>query len=196
MSTEAPFIVVIAGGTASGKSTIVRRLVDRTGAAHISHDRYYFDAPNPRGHDFDHPSALDTDRLVEDVARLKDGRAADLPVYEFASHMRSPSVERMHPQPLIIVEGILVLADRRIAELADLTVFVDAPEPVRFARRLRRDIDERGRTEASVRAQYTATVKPNHERFVAPCKDRASVVLDGTVNVDDSVDALLSILPL
>ena len=112
MSTEAPFIVVIAGGTASGKSTIVRRLVDRTGAAHISHDRYYFDAPNPRGHDFDHPSALDTDRLVEDVARLKDGRAADLPVYEFASHMRSPSVERMHPQPLIIVEGILVLADR------------------------------------------------------------------------------------
>ena len=196
MSTEAPFIVVIAGGTASGKTTIVRRLVDRTGAAHISHDRYYFDAPNPRGHDFDHPSALDTDRLVEDVARLKDGRAADLPVYEFASHTRSPSVERMQPQPLIIVEGILVLADRRIAELADLTVFVDAPEPVRFARRLRRDIDERGRTEASVRAQYTATVKPNHERFVAPCKDRASVVLDGTVNVDDSVDALLSILPL
>ena len=134
MSTEAPFIVVIAGGTASGKTTIVRRLVDRTGAAHISHDRYYFDAPDPRGHDFDHPSALDTDRLVEDVARLKDGRAADLPVYEFASHTRSPSVERIQPQPLIIVEGILVLADRRIVELADLTVFVDAPEPVRFAR--------------------------------------------------------------
>ena len=196
MSTDSPFIVVIAGGTASGKTTIVRRLVDRTGAAHISHDRYYFDAPNPRGHDFDHPSALDTDRLVEDVARLKDGQPADLPVYEFASHSRSSAVERMQPRSLIVVEGILVLADRRVAALADLTVFVDAPEPIRFARRLRRDIDERGRTEASVRAQYAATVKPNHERFVEPCKGRASVVLDGTGSVDDSVDALLSVLPL
>ena len=196
MSTDAPFIVVIAGGTASGKTTIVRRLVDRTGAAHICHDMYYFYAPSPRGHDFDHPSALDTDRLVEDVARLKDGRPVDLPVYEFGTHSRSSRVERMQPQPLIVVEGILVLADRRVADLADLTVFVDAPEPLRFARRLRRDIDERGRTEASVRDQYTATVKPNHDRFVEPCKGWASVVLDGTGSVDDSVDALLSVLPL
>ena len=196
MSTDAPFIVVIAGGTASGKTTIVRRLVDRTGAAHISHDRYYLDAPNPRGHDFDHPSALDTDRLVEDVTRLKRGLTAELPVYEFASHSRTSAVERLPPRPIIVVEGILVLADRRVAALADLTVFVDAPEPIRFARRLRRDMDERGRTEASVREQYASTVKPNHDRFVEPCKDRASVVLDGTVAVDESVEALLSVLPL
>ena len=195
MSTDTPFIVVIAGGTASGKTTIVRRLVDRTGAAHISHDRYYFDAPNPRGHDFDHPSALDTDRLVEDVVRLKDGRAADLPVYEFASHSRTSAFERLQPRPIVVVEGILVLADRRVAALADLTVFVDAPEPVRFARRLRRDMGERGRTEASVREQYATTVKPNHERFVEPCKAWASMVLDGTADPDDSVDALLSVLP-
>ena len=194
MSTDAPYVMVVAGGTASGKTTIVSRFVERTGAAHISHDRYYFDVPNPRGHDFDHPSALDTDMLVQNVAELKAGSVAKLPVYEFASHSRTSTVETMSPAPVIVVEGILVLADPRIVALADLTVFVDAPEAVRFERRLKRDMAERGRTEESVRAQYESTVKPNHDRFVQPSKDAAAVVLDGTANVEQNVDALISIV--
>ncbi len=195
MASERPFVLVIAGGTASGKSSIVSRFVAVTGAAHLSHDRYYFDAPEPRGHDFDHPDALDTSRLVGDVERLKRGESVSLPVYSFVSHTRSNNTETMHPTPIIVVEGILVLADPRLAALADLTVFVDAPEQVRFERRLRRDMAERGRTEESVRAQYAETVKPNHDRFVQPSKALASVVLDGTTDLDLSVDQLVSLVP-
>jgi len=194
MASERPFVLVIAGGTASGKSSIVSRFVAATGAAHLSHDRYYFDAPEPRGHDFDHPDALDTARLVADVERLKRGESVELPVYNFASHSRSIDTETLHPTPVIVVEGILVLADPRLAALADLTVFVDAPEDVRFERRLRRDMAERGRTEESVRAQYAETVKPNHDRFVQPSKALASVVLDGTVDLVQSVDQLVSLV--
>ena len=196
MSTDGPFIVVIAGGTASGKTTLVQRLVEQTGAAHISHDRYYFDVSNPEGHDFDHPSSLDTDRLVRDVTELKAGRSANLPVYDFASHSRTGEVQAMDPQPLIIVEGILVLADPRVAALADLAVYVDAPEPVRFERRLARDLRERGRTEESVRAQYAATVAPNHIRHVEPSRSRAQLVVDGTAAIEATVQRLVSVLPL
>jgi uridine kinase len=194
MPSERPFVLVIAGGTASGKSSIVSRFVAATGAAHLSHDRYYFDAPEPKGHDFDHPDALDTARLVADVECLKRGESVDLPVYSFASHSRSADTETMHPTSVIVVEGILVLADSRLAALADLTVFVDAPEPVRFRRRLRRDMADRGRTEESVRAQYAETVKPNHDRFVQPSKALATVVLDGTADLAQSVDELVSLV--
>jgi uridine kinase len=194
MPSERPFVLVIAGGTASGKSSIVSRFVAATGAAHLSHDRYYFDAPEPKGHDFDHPDALDTARLVADVECLKRGEPVDLPVYSFASHSRSADTETMHPTSVIVVEGILVLADSRLAALADLTVFVDAPEPVRFRRRLRRDMADRGRTEESVRAQYAETVKPNHDRFVQPSKALATVVLDGTADLAQSVDELVSLV--
>jgi uridine kinase len=190
MKTDGPFVVVIAGGTASGKSTIVSRFVAQTGATHLGHDRYYWDVPDPVGHDFDHPDALDTDRLVSDLEILRSGRPADLPVYDFASHTRTSRVERVDPGAIIVVEGILTLADLRLVALADLTVFVDAPEDVRFARRMARDVAERGRTEGSVRAQYVATVKPNHDRFVEPSRARAVLILDGTAGIDESVAAL------
>tara|TARA_B100000575_G_C23009746_1_gene581670 strand:- start:310 stop:618 length:309 start_codon:yes stop_codon:yes gene_type:complete len=102
----------------------------------------------------------------------------------------------MDPQPLIIVEGILVLADPRVAALADLTVYVDAPEPVRFERRLARDLRERGRTEESVRAQYAATVAPNHVRHVEPSRARAHIVVDGTAAIEATVQRMVSVLPL
>ena len=194
MKTKRPFVVVIAGGTASGKSTIVTRFVAQTGATHLGHDRYYWDAPDPVGHDFDHPDALDTDRLVSDLARLRSGEPADLPVYEFASHSRTAQGERVEPAAVIVVEGILVLADERLSALADLRVFVDAPEQIRFERRMARDIAERGRTEASVRAQYASTVKPNHNRFVEPSKARADLILDGTAEIDTSVAQLVDSL--
>ena len=196
MKTDRPFVIVVAGGTASGKSTIVSRFVAETGATHLGHDRYYWDVPEPSGHDFDHPDALDTDRLVSDLARLRAGDAADLPVYDFASHSRTERVERVDPSAIIVVEGILVLADERLEELADLTVFVDAPEETRFARRMARDVAERGRTEESVRAQYAATVKPNHDRFVEPSRARAQLVLDGTAAIEDSVAQLVDHVPL
>ena len=195
MKTERPFVVVVAGGTASGKSTIVSQLVAQTGATHLGHDRYYWDVPEPAGHDFDHPDALDTDRLVSDLAKLRSGESAELPVYNFASHSRTQEVEYVEPSAIIVVEGILVLADERVAQLADLTVVVDAPESVRLKRRMARDVSERGRTEASVLAQYAATVKPNHERFVEPSRARASLFLDGTSEVGLSVAQLAACLP-
>jgi len=195
MSTEAPFIVLMAGGTASGKSSIVQRFVEETGAAYVGHDRYYFDVPQPVGHDFDHPDALDTDRLIHDVSRLKSGQSAELPMYDFASHSRTDGVEVMDPASIIVVEGILVLSDPRLVELGDLTVFVDAPEPVRLKRRVHRDVEDRGRTEASVLEQYSNTVKPNHDRFVEPSKGLASLVLDGTAPIEESLLRLRSALP-
>jgi uridine kinase len=196
MSTERPLIVIVAGGTASGKSTIVSQLVAATGAAHISHDRYYLNAPEPRGHDFDHPDALDTVQLVDHVAALKAGCSVALPVYDFASHSRTRQTELMGPSPVIVVEGILVLADSRLAALADLTVFVEAPEATRIQRRIDRDVRERGRTPAGVRDQYQATVKPNHDRFVQPSRAVADLVLDGCSSVDENVAALMAAIAI
>ena len=167
MSTEPPFVVLVSGGTASGKSSIVAQFVQQTGAAFIGHDRYYFDVPEPRGHDYDHPDSLDTDLLVSHVDQLRNGGAAALPVYDFATHTRQTETETRSPSALIVVEGILVMSDPRLCELADLCVFVDAPEPIRLSRRIARDVSERGRTEESVRAQYLATVKQKSERFLS-----------------------------
>jgi uridine kinase len=192
MSSESALIIIIAGGSASGKSTIVSRFVELTGAAHISHDRYYLDAPDPKGYDFDHPDALDTVALIADVVALKAGREVLLPVYDFASHKRTPEAEGLKPSPIIVVEGILVLAEARLAALADLSVFVEAPEEVRLNRRIARDVAERGRSPQGVRAQFEATVKPNHDRFVQPSKVVADLVLDGTRPPDVSVAELMS----
>ena len=191
MGTEHPLIVVVGGGSASGKSTIVSHFVAASGAAHISHDRYYLNAPAPGGHDFDHPDALDTARLVADVLALKAGQPVSLPVYDFVSHMRTNRTDRMAPSPMIVVEGILVLADLKLAALADLRVFVEAPESLRLERRIGRDGRERGRAEHSVRAQFQATVKPNHDRFVQPSKAVADLVLDGTEAVSHSVGLMM-----
>jgi uridine kinase len=177
---SAPFFVVVAGGTASGKSTVAGALAPRLGAVLISHDRYYLDVDEPRGHNYDHPDALDTDRLVADLTVLASGRSAGLPVYEFATHSRRPEVEVVQPAPVVVVEGILVLADPRVAKLADLTVYVDCPDDIRLVRRIRRDVVERGRDVNGVLEQYLATVRPMHEQFVAPCRGQADIVLNGT----------------
>lgn len=175
-----PFIVVIAGGTASGKSTATRAVAVELGALLVSHDRYYLDVAEPRGHNYDHPDALDTDRLVADLTCLAAGRSAGLPVYDFRTHTRLAAVDTVEPQGLILVEGILTMVDPRVVQLADLTVYVDAPDDIRLVRRIRRDVVERGRDVEGVLVQYLDTVRPMHERFVAPCRDRAAVVLDGT----------------
>ena len=195
MSTDPPFVILVSGGTASGKSSIVDQFVAKTGAAVIGHDRYYFDVSEPHGHDYDHPDALDTSLLVSHVEQLHRGEIARLPVYDFASHTRQAETEAREPSTVIVVEGILVMNDAELCALADLCVFVEAPEAVRLSRRIERDARERGRTEDSVRAQYLSTVKPNHDRYVQPSKGVAQLILNGCDSIESSVDRLLDAIP-
>jgi len=189
-----PFFVVVAGGTAGGKSTLARGLVERLDAVLIAHDRYYRDVAVPRGHNYDHPDALDTDRLVSDLDTLAKGQGVGLPVYDFATHTRLEAVDFVHPAPVVLVEGILVLADPRVARLADLTVYVDCPDDLRLVRRIRRDVVDRGRDVDGVLEQYLATVRPMHERFVAPCRGRVDFVMDGTRPPATLVDTLEAVV--
>jgi len=193
-SEHTPFIVVVSGGTASGKTSITARVAARTGALVIQHDRYYFDVLNPQGHNFDAPEALETDLLVKNLTDLRNGHSTHLPVYDFKTHSRTPHTERMEPGPLILVEGILTLTDERVRGLADLTVFVRAADDVRLARRLRRDLVERGRDAHSVLDQYLATVRPMHLAHVAPTESLSQLVLDGEAPIETSVEALLAAL--
>lgn len=184
-------MVLIAGGTASGKTTLARHLVDRTGALLITHDRYYCDIPHPRGFNFDHPDALDTALLEDHVEMILRGETAELPVYDFASHSRSPHTEAVQHDGLVVIEGILVLTSERLARAADLIVYVDAPDDIRLARRIRRDLNERGRTVESVLDQYLKTVRPMHESYVACGRERAQLVLDGTSEPERMLSELI-----
>ena len=185
-----PFLVGIAGGTASGKTTVALRYAARADALLISHDRYYRDFPEPRGANFDHPDSLETTLLVGHLRALRAGLPADLPVYHFPTHRRVPTTETVHPRPVVVVEGILVLADAALRACFDLRVYVDAPDDIRLIRRLRRDVRERGRTMESVVDQYLATVRPMHERFVAPSAVGVELLLVGTEPIDTLVDRL------
>ena len=187
-----PFLVVIAGGTASGKSTAAERAATELDALLLSHDRYYLDVAEPRGHNYDHPDALDTSCLVANLRELQAGRATELPVYDFATHRRQARTERVEPSKVILVEGILTLADPRVAELADLSVYVDAPDDIRLVRRIRRDVVSRGRSVEGVLDQYLSTVRPMHEQFVAPCQSRAELVLRGTDPIEAVVAQLVA----
>jgi uridine kinase len=189
-------IIGIGGGSASGKSTLVEQLSRRLGdtrVAVMAYDRYYRDrsalAPDIRANvNFDHPDALETDLLLSHLASLKAGLPVEAPIYDFVRHVRTDRVDRVEPRPIIVVEGVLVLADARLRALMDLRVFVDTEERVRFSRRLERDMAERGRTLESVRAQFDATVQPMHLAFVEPSRHHADVVIrDGGLN-DEAVE--------
>lgn len=184
-------MVLIAGGTASGKTTLARNLVDRTGALLITHDRYYCDIPHPRGFNFDHPDALDTALLEDHLEMIVRGETAELPVYDFASHSRASHTEPAQHDGLVVIEGILVLTSERLARSADLIVYVDAPDDIRLARRIRRDLSERGRTVESVLDQYMKTVRPMHESYVVCGRERAQLVLDGTSEPESMLKDLI-----
>lgn len=175
-----PFVFGIAGGTASGKTTVALELAERTGALLISHDRYYRDLVDASAANFDHPDALDTALLVRHLEELRAGRTVALPTYDYATHRRATVVDEVHPRSVIVVEGILVLADPGLRGCFDLRVYVDAPDDVRLARRLRRDVRERGRSVEGVLDQYLATVRPMHLAHVEPSRVHADLVLDGT----------------
>lgn len=179
-------MIGVVGGSGAGKTTLVWSLADRLGAevSVLWFDEYYHDlvhlTPDERALvNYDHPDSLDVDLLVSHLDGLLAGRPAEVPVYDFTTHTRTGTTRRVDPRPVIVVDGILVLAFPVIRERLDVSVFVEAPAEVRLARRLDRDVRERGRTPESVRTQFAATVAPMHDAFVSPCRDLADLTLDG-----------------
>ncbi len=178
-------IIGISGGTGSGKTTVANRILESVSAdevVFIQQDSYYRninDLPLDYRNiaNFDHPDALDNDLLVNHVRRLKAGEAVELPLYDFKTSTRMNDTRHVESRPIVIVEGILIFADPRLLEQMDIKVFVDTPDDVRFIRRLRRDLAERGRTVESVIEQYIATVRPMHMQFVEPSKRHADVII-------------------
>ena len=177
-------IVGIAGGSASGKTTIVNRIREKFGddIVVISHDSYY-KAHNDLSYDertrlnYDHPSSFDTELLIEDVKKLKNGEEIDIPVYDYAIHNRSDQTIHIVPKPVILLEGILILENKALRDLMDVKVFVDTDADERLMRRIRRDTIERARSVDSVLTQYAQTVKPMHEQFIEPSKKYADLII-------------------
>jgi uridine kinase len=186
----------IAGGTASGKTTVARRLVERLAGHPVAfHDQDTYDrdlSTTPlaerRGFNFDHPDAFDTDLLVAHLRELQQGRPVDKPVYSFTEHSRTAETLRVNPGDAIIVEGILVLALEPVRALLDVKVFVDSDSDVRVIRRISRDIKERGRELDSVIDQYFRTVRPMHFGFVEPSKRYADIIIPHGGNNDIAIE--------
>ena len=201
--TGAPRLVIgVAGGSGSGKTTVVRRIVESIGDAEVSvieHDRYYRDRNDLRLEEraalnYDHPDSLETDLLVRHVRALRDGRAIEAPTYDFARHARQAATDTIVPRRAIIVEGILIFADPALRALMDVKVFVDTDDDTRFIRRLQRDITARGRTVQSVIDQYLETVKPMHLEFVEPSKRYADVIIPLGGHNTVAIDMLLTLI--
>ena len=180
-----PFLLGVAGGTGSGKTTVAKSILKSVGQERISliqQDSYYSDV-NWRSeaellhHNFDHPSAIDNDLMVSHLAALKAGHAVEVPVYDFVRHRRTARTRRVEPQPVILVEGILIFVEGTLRDLLDFKIYVDTDADIRFIRRLGRDMSERGRTVQDVMRQYLETVRPMHLEFVEPSKRWADIII-------------------
>ena len=180
-----PVVIGVAGGTGSGKTTVAHEILKRAGTKQISliqHDAYYRnldDLPLAQRamQNFDHPDALDNELLIAHLKKLKAAQTIEMPVYDFTTHTRTDQTRPVDPNPVVLVEGILIFADRTLRELMDVKIYVDTDADIRFIRRLQRDIAERGRTMESVVRQYLATVRPMHQEFVEPSKRYADVII-------------------
>jgi uridine kinase len=180
-----PIIIGVAGGTASGKTTVSEAILERVGREHIAyiqHDSYYRDL----GHlplaeraklNFDHPDALETELLVAHLRRLQAGESVEIPFYDFASYQRTGQTRRVAPRRVILVEGILIFADKALRDMMDVKLYVDTDADLRLIRRLQRDIRERERSLESVIRQYIETVRPMHLEFVEPSKRYADIII-------------------
>jgi uridine kinase len=200
MST--PLVVGIAGGTASGKTTVARKILEALAGyrvAFIDQDAYYKEmadlSPEERREvNFDHPDAFDTDLMVRHLSELKAGKAIDKPVYDFVAYARRPETKTISPADVVIVEGILVLHLQPVRELCEMKIFVDAEDDVRIIRRLVRDIKDRGRDFDRVVEQYFRSVRPMHMGFVEPSKRHADIIVpqggDNEVAIRMLVDAI------
>jgi uridine kinase len=180
-----PVTIGVAGGTGSGKTTVSNQILERVGHKHIAylpHDAYYKDlsafSDDERADiNFDHPDSLDTPLLAEHIKQLQNLQTIEIPIYDFTRHMRTEETLTITPQPIILVEGILIFAETELRKLFDIKIFVDTDPDIRFIRRLKRDIAERGRTADSVIEQYLSTVRPMHLKFVEPSKRYANVIV-------------------
>ncbi|HYE88324.1 MAG TPA: uridine kinase [Vicinamibacterales bacterium] len=196
------FVIGVAGGSGSGKTTVVRKIVDSLGLDHVTllqHDRYYRDRNDLRLEEraalnYDHPNSLETDLLVEHVRELKKGGTVHVPQYDFTRHARLSELEAFQPRRALIVEGILVFTDAALRDLMDIKVFVDTDSDTRFIRRLQRDVAERGRTMESVIDQYQNTVRPMHLEFVEPSKRYADVIIPLGGHNTVAIELLLTLL--
>lgn len=191
-----PFLIGIAGGTGSGKTTVANAIVNRVGAERIailSHDSYYRDFVDlPKDildrQNFDHPDSLESELLVRHLKALKQGMVVEMPIYDFKVHRRAAETRRVEPRKVILVDGILIYAEPELRKLFDVKIYVDTDADIRFIRRLKRDIAERGRTVDSVVKQYESTVRPMHMEFVEPSKRYADLIVpeggENTVALD------------
>lgn len=194
-------IIGIAGGSASGKTSISRQVYEYFKGSHttciIKQDDYYKDQSHLTmaqrvKTNYDHPFAFDTDLLVEHLKLLKEGKEIDKPTYDFTKHNRSQIIETIEPRDVYILEGLFILYEERIRELCDILVYVDTDADIRFIRRLRRDIEERGRSLDSVCSQYLGTVRPMHEQFVEPSKKYAHIIIPEGGSNSVAVDLLIT----
>lgn len=195
-----PLVIGIAGGSGSGKSTVARAIaaaLPDEAVTILEHDAYYRDRVdlsfNERERvNFDHPEALDTWLLVDHLRALRDGQAIEAPSYDFVAHRRCPTTRSVQPTRVLIVEGILIFTDEQLRSLLDIKVYVDTDADIRALRRVRRDIEQRGRTFQSVREQYYRTVRPMHLQFVEPSKRWADVIIPEGGQNEVGVDLIVS----
>jgi len=189
--SQTPLVIGIAGGSGSGKTTVAHVILERVGKEHIAylpHDAYYKDNSHLPFEErakinYDHPDSLETSLLVTHLQALREGQPIERPVYDFTTHTRTRETVTVQPQPIIMVEGILIFTEAALRDLFDVKIFVDTDADIRFIRRLLRDINERGRTMEAVVNQYLHTVRPMHLEFVEPSKRYADVIIpEGGLN--------------
>lgn len=195
-----PVIIAVAGGSASGKTTVVNKIIDHFECSNVTvikHDDYYKDqSAMPMEErvkvNYDHPFSLDNDLMFKQILDLIKGHDIVKPTYDFEHHNRSEKTEIVSPTEIIILEGILIMEDERIRDLCDIKLFVEADDDLRFIRRLTRDMAKRGRTQESVINQYLNTVKPMHFAFVKPTKRYADVIIPNDKDHDVAVDLIVT----
>ena len=194
-------IIGIAGGSASGKTSIAKKLYESFQNTHqvgiIKQDDYYKDQSHKTMEErqltnYDHPSSFDTDLLVSQLHQIKEGQSIEKPLYDYTQHNRSIETEYVEPRDVILLEGIFVLAEERVREQCDILVFVDTDDDIRFIRRLQRDIAERGRSVDSVCQQYLTTVRPMHEQFIEPSKKYAHIIIPEGGENQVAIDLLIT----
>ena len=187
-------IIGICGGTASGKTIFAKKIAEIIGGQsiiYLEHDAYYLglDQLPPdlqKTRNFDHPNSLDNALFIKHLKQLQAQQTIERPVYDFTVHRRTEQTVRIHPKPIILVDGILIFAVKKLRKMFDIKVFIDAPSDVRLVRRLQRDLLERGRNPKSVLEQYSNTVRPMHKRYVAPSKRYADIIIHGKIKKHDT----------